>query len=103
MFSRITGIYSSLRTLLRRVRFTPAVALAAGMIFLAVISLSILLWDGYLFMQSLSPAQSEPRKESKKISLTSEDIDDAIRILDKRTRQFETLIHAGSATTTIVF
>ncbi len=88
---------------LRRIRFTQIMILAYGVEVLALCIVAVLAWDAYLFIQSSAPIESTSVQESKKISLTSEDIDEAIRIIDQRQQQFTTLLEKTTGTTTIPF
>jgi hypothetical protein len=54
-------------------------------------------------MQSIAPIQSVTIQESKKISLTVQEIDEAIRIIDQRQEKFTTLLREITSTTTISF
>ncbi len=77
--------------------------LAWGMIIVTVCLIIILIQDTVFFMQSISPPRPQATGTSKQISLTSQDIDDAIHILDQRQQQFNTLIQGFTGTTTISF
>ncbi|GEM_PF-3193767 len=84
--------------LIRRLRLTQTAVLMTGIIFLAIFLVSILMWDGYLFMQSITPPTAAPIKNSKEMSLAPQDIDDAIHILDARQQQFNTLLKTTTGT-----
>lgn len=88
---------------LRRIRFTQIMILVYGVKVLALCIIAVLAWDAYLFIQSIVPIESTSVRESKKISLTSEDIDDAIRIIDQRQQKFTALLEKITSTTTISF
>lgn len=86
-----------------RIRFTQTTVLTYGVLLLLVFIILILGWDASLFMQSLSSPQATTINESKKMSLTSQDIDDAIHILDQRQQKFNALLKGITGTTTISF
>lgn len=88
---------------LRRIRFTQIMILTYGVGALALCILAILAWDAYLFMQAIAPIESISIQESKKLSLTLGDIDEAIRIIDQRQQQFTALLEKTTGTTTISF
>lgn len=77
--------------------------LVYGTAMLAVFIIAVLGWDTYLFMQSIAPLETQEILETKKISLTAEDIKEAIRILDERQEKFAALLKETNATTTISF
>lgn len=87
----------------RHIRFTHITILIYGTIALAVLVISALGWDTYLFIQSISPLEAVEIKEPKKISLASKDIDEAIRIINQRQEKFTTLLKATNASSTISF
>lgn len=88
---------------LRRIRFTQMMILTYGVGALALCIVVVLAWDAYLFIQAIAPIESTSMQESKKISLTPEDIDEAIRIIDQRQQQFTALLQKTTGTTTISF
>lgn len=88
---------------LRRIRFTQIVILTYGMGVLAVCIIAVLAWDAYLFMRSIAPIKPATIQESKKISLTAQEMDEAIRIIDQRQQTFTTLLKEITSTTTISF
>lgn len=90
-------------TFFRRIRLTHIAVLVYGTIALAIFAIAIFGWDAYLFIQSLSPPEPAEIQESKKISLTSEDIDEAIRIIDQRQQQFTTLLQEATTSAAISF
>lgn len=83
-------------------RLSPAMVFAWSICIVAILLVSMLGWDAYLFMQSISPPQANDIVESK-TTLTAQDIDNAIQILDQRQMQFDTLLHQITGTTTISF
>lgn len=85
-----------------RGRFSPATTLVWGICTIAILLVLILGWDTYLFMQSISPPQANDIVESK-TTLTAQDIDNAIQILDQQKVQFDTLLNQIMGTTTISF
>ncbi|MDP3769680.1 MAG: hypothetical protein Q8R40_01915 [bacterium] len=89
--------------LIRRLRLTQTTVLMIGIIFLAIFLVGILMWDGYLFMQSITPPTAAPIKNSKEVSLVAQDIDDAIQILNTRQQQFNTLLKTTTGTTQNLF
>lgn len=86
---------------LSRIHFTQIMILVYGTIALAMLLVAVLGWDTYLFIQSISPLEAVTISEPKKISLTSQDIDGAIRIIDQRQQQFDNLLKTTTASTTI--
>ena len=83
-------------------RFSPATVLAWSICVIIILLILILAWDAYLFTQSISPPQANNMTESK-TTLTSQHIDNAIRILDQRQIQFDTILHQITGTTTTSF
>ena len=90
-------------TFLRRIRFTQIMILIYGVEMLVLGIVAVLAWDAYLFIQSSAPIESTSAQESKKISLTFDDIDEAIHIIDQRQQQFTALLQKTTGTTTISF
>ncbi len=88
---------------LRRLRITQTGVLIYGTLLVVIGFVSILGWDAYLFMQSISPPQAAVINKSEKISLTAQEIDDAIHILDQREQQFNILLKQTTGSTTISF
>ena len=88
---------------IRRIRFTQTAVIAVGMILLVLFAVAVLLWDASLFLQSISGLQPETATSSKQVSLATQDIDDAIHILDTRQQQFNALIRSVAGTSTISF
>lgn len=87
----------------RHIRLTHMSVLIYGTAILAIFIIAVLGWDTYLFMQSITPLQTMEIQETKKISLTAEDIKEAIRILDQRQEKFAALLKMTNASTTISF
>ncbi len=89
--------------LIRRIHLTQTAVLMTEIIFLAIFLVSTLMWNGYLFMQSITPPTAAPIKNSKQASLAPQDIDDAIHILDARQQQFNALLKGTTGTTSNLF
>ena len=88
---------------LHSICLTQTTILIYGMAILVVFVIAILAWDTYLFMRSIAPIQPVTVQESKRSSLTSQDIDEAIRIIDQRQQRFTNLLQEMTSTTTISF
>lgn len=88
---------------IRRIRLTQTAVVAVGTMLLVLFAIAILLWDASLFLQSLSGLQPKTATSSQQVSLTAQDINDAINILDNRQQQFNALIHSTAGTSTISF
>lgn len=88
---------------IRRIRFTQAAVITWGIGFLVIFLIAVLAWDASLFMQSISPLQTETATSSKQATLTSQDIDGAIRILDAKQQQLNLLLKGSTGTSTISF
>ena len=86
-----------------RIRLTQAAVIIWGTVLLVVFLLAMLAWDASLFMQSISPVQPEAAGTSKQASLATQDIDDAIRILNIKQQQFNLLLAGSTGTSTISF
>lgn len=103
MFKKISSLILRKFQFLRRIKFTQTTVLLYGIVLLFVLIMGVLGWDAYLFIQSIAPQETIMIKKSKEISLTSQDIDDAIHILDDRQEHFTTLLKDITSTTTITF
>ena len=90
-------------TFISRIRLTQAAVITWGTMLLGIFLIAMLAWDASLFMQSISPLQVETSTSSKQASLTSEDIDTAIRILDTKQQQLNLLLIGSTGTSTISF
>ena len=103
ILTRIKQLKQQAIGFIRHIRFTQTRVITAGIILLALLLIATLGWDTSLFVQSLAPLEATAIKESKQVSLSSGDIDEAIRILDSRQQGFNTLLQHTAATTTISF
>jgi len=90
-------------TFFQHIHFTQIMILVYGTMILTVFAVAVLGWNTYLFIQSISPLETVEIKESKKISITSQNIDEAINIIDQRQQRFEALLKKTTGTTTISF
>ena len=88
---------------LHSIRFTQIMILTYGTAVLIICIVAVLAWDAYLFMQSITPIEPITAQESKKISLTTEEINEAISIIDQRQEKFTALLKEITSTTTISF
>ena len=86
-----------------RIRLTQTAVIKWGMICIITFLIALLAWDASLFMQSISPLQPETAASSKRASLSAEDIDDAIHILNTKQQQLNLLLTGSAATSTISF
>ena len=86
----------------RRPTLNQTNILAWGTVAWIGLMLFILFWDGYLFYQSLSPTEKASVVSIKKTPFTSDDINDAIQLLDEREQMFNTILHELTGTSTLV-
>ena len=103
IFTRCKQAARKMIGFIRRIRITQTVVITWGMILLALSATAVLLWDTSLFLRSISMLEPETAIPSKQVSLTTQDLDDAINILDSRQQQFNSLIRGVAGTSTISF
>lgn len=87
----------------RRIRISRTMIVTCGMFFLILLTFFVLGWDMFLFTQSFSFLKQKKIDALKQLSLTTQDINDAIHLLDERQEQFNAILQAATGTTTIVF
>lgn len=66
--------------------------LLAGIMLLGFLLLGILMWDVYLFSRTLSQEQRAIPAPPPLIIVSSQDIDEALRILDERQKNFNEIL-----------
>lgn len=93
--------FISVFAFLGHIRFTHTIVLTWGTLCILLIFFAILFWDATLFIQSLSQ-QSETQPTKTEITLITQDIDDAMMILNNRQQQFNALL-PSTATSTVLF
>ena len=103
IYIRVKQLSQKITGLVGRIQFTQSRVVIGIVIFLALLLLIILGWDTSFFFRSLSPLQPEVIKESKQISLSFSDIDEAIHILDIRQQELNKLLQGITGTSTISF
>lgn len=94
---------NQIKKIIQRIRFTQHTVILWGMAVCAVCATGIIIWDGALFLESIAPLEPQTETQTKQISLTSQDIDDAMQILNQRQKRFNTLIIDVAGTSTISF
>ena len=93
--AKITSIFNG--------RFSQTRVLTGSVLMIVLLLVVMLSWDAFLFMRSIAPAKGDGNIESKTVTLTPQDIDGAIRILNERQAQFNALLQKISGTTTVSF
>lgn len=73
-------------------RFTRENLTVWGVAALGCLFALVLFWDGYLFYQIVVKGREAARPLEKRITLTGEEIDGVVRLLDEREQKFNEIL-----------
>lgn len=77
---------------LRKLNFSRKDVIFYGVLAVFVLILSLTMWDGFVFYQTLFEERGEVQVVSSFEKISSEDIDEVVRILDEREKKFKEIL-----------